>query len=102
MTTDDFLRRLERERVAVLDASELSDLLEATEVIRERDTRIAGPIRILRAGEHVLVQERTSTTGDVVVREVASEEEAVRFVEQRMADYDRMWDGCGCKIDYYE
>jgi hypothetical protein len=100
--TDDLLRRLKRERVTVLGAKELSDLLEAADVIRERETRISGPIRVLRVGEHVLVQERTSATGDVVVRELASEEKAERFVEQRMADYDRMWDGCGCKIDYYE
>ena len=23
------------------------------------------------------------------------------FVEDRLTDYERMWDGCGCKIDYH-
>ena len=24
-----------------------------------------------------------------------------RFVAERMDQYERMWDGCGCRIDYY-
>jgi hypothetical protein len=35
------------------------------------------------------------------VRRFASHEEANQFVQQRLKDYERMWDGCGCKIDYY-
>ena len=26
---------------------------------------------------------------------------AVHFVDDRLAAYERMWDGCGCKIDYF-
>ncbi len=28
-------------------------------------------------------------------------EAARRFVEDRMETYERMWDGCGCRIDYH-
>ena len=28
-------------------------------------------------------------------------ETAERFVEDRLSDYERMWDGCGCKIEYH-
>jgi hypothetical protein len=23
-------------------------------------------------------------------------------VQRRLEQYERMWDGCGCRIDYYE
>jgi hypothetical protein len=27
---------------------------------------------------------------------------AQQFVADRMAQYERMWDGCGCRVRYYE
>jgi hypothetical protein len=28
--------------------------------------------------------------------------EVAEIDRETLADYDRMWDGCGCKIDYFE
>jgi hypothetical protein len=36
-----------------------------------------------------------------VIRRLADEAAAARFVADRLATYERMWDGCGCRIDYY-
>jgi len=30
-----------------------------------------------------------------------NKKEADLFIDERMETYDRMWDGCGCKVDYY-
>jgi len=35
------------------------------------------------------------------VRRLGGEDEARAFIRDRLDTYDRMWDGCGCKIDYY-
>lgn len=80
-----------REAVA-FPREELGSLLEQTETLREIDTSIAGRIRILRAGDRILVQERTPK-GDHFVRELESEDQAAAFVEARLAAYERMWDG---------
>jgi hypothetical protein len=32
---------------------------------------------------------------------LGDEDEVRRFVRERLEAYDRMWDGCGCKVDYY-
>ena len=47
----------------------------------------------------------------VAVEEPSSRERVVRlieehevqaFVEDRLDTYERMWDGCGCKVAYYK
>ncbi len=86
--------------IVALDGEALSELLEAAEVIRADDTCIAGWIRILRIKDHFAVQEQTPD-GELLVRRLISREAAERFIEVRLNDYERMWDGCGCTIDYH-
>jgi hypothetical protein len=89
-------------RFIVIQAPELSELIESAELLREEDTCIAGPIRMLRVGRLLLVQEQAPETKDLIVREFSTTEEAERFLAERLGTYERMWDGCGCKIDYYK
>jgi hypothetical protein len=97
----DLLRKIQGKRPVVLETEELTALLESAEILREDDTSFAGPIRILRVDDRIVVQENTTSSTEVVCRELASLEEAEAFVEERLAAYERMWDGCGCKIDYF-
>jgi hypothetical protein len=92
------------ERIAVhppleLDQEELAALLEAAEVIRDADTCLAGRIRILEIDDVVMVQEQTQQ-GEILVRRVDTVDAANALVDDRLATYERMWDGCGCKVDY--
>ena len=57
---------------------------------REIDPRL--DIRLQERGE--------SFYNSGLERVVADLEAAGRFVDNRLAAYDRMWDGCGCKVDY--
>jgi hypothetical protein len=86
----------------VLTADELSALLAAAKLLREDSTAMAGPLRVLRVGGRILIQEQVPVTKQLVVRELPSMAEADRFVAARLDTYERMWDGCGCKIDYFE
>jgi len=92
--------QIEQPAIIAIDGEALPDLLESTEVIRAVDTCVAGWIRILRIKGHFVVQEQTPEH-EVLVRRLNSWESAERFVEDRLGDYERMWDGCGCKIDYH-
>lgn len=83
----------------VLDAAELEPLLAAAAVLRDEDTIVAGRLRLLRLDGRVLLQEQTPD-GRLVARRVASEEEGATLVADRMDTYERMWDGCGCRVDY--
>ncbi|HSN56759.1 MAG TPA: hypothetical protein VLT32_18960 [Candidatus Sulfomarinibacteraceae bacterium] len=99
MAVDDLLQRLQRDRIVSLTRDELEALLERALTLRDDDTLLAGRIRILAFEDRTLVQEQT-TGGEVLVRQVGSEAAAQRLVDDRLATYERMWDGCGCKVDY--
>lgn len=36
-----------------------------------------------------------------VARFLGGPDAADAFVQKRMEEYERMWDGCGVKVDYY-
>ena len=99
MEVQNLAAQLEKRAIIALDGEELPKLLEEAEVIRADDTCVAGWIRILLLNDQFAVQEQTPG-GVVIVRRLISREAAERFVEDRLCDYERMWDGCGCKIDY--
>ena len=84
-----------------LSPDELAGLLEEAELVREEDTCISGMIRILRLKNTVLVQEETPER-EIVIRIRPTVEAAEEFVAGRLEIYERMWDGCGCKVDYSE
>ncbi len=86
--------------LVAIDRDTLRELIDAADVLREDDTHVAGWIRVLAVGDSVLVQEETPK-GEVLVRRMASRESADSFVDLRMQSYERMWDGCGCKVDYH-
>jgi len=96
----ELVAQFEERAIFALDREALPVLPEATEVIRADDTCVAGWIRILRINDHFAVQEQTPD-GEILLRRLISREAAERFVEDRLNDYERMWDGCGCKIDYH-
>lgn len=100
MEVRELVVEIEQQAIIAFDGEALPELLEAAEVIRADDTCVAGWIRILRIGGHFAVQEQTPD-GEILVRRLISREAAERFVEDRLNDYERMWDGCGCKIDYH-
>ncbi len=100
MEVQELVAQFEDRAIIALDGEALPELLEAVEVIRADDTCIAGWIRILCINDRFAVQEQTPD-GEILVRRLISREAAERFVEDRLNDYERMWDGCGCKIDYH-
>ena len=70
------------------------------EWIESHDTCLAGDLRIIStpAGPAAVEQPKPDRR---VVRLLSDETEVRRFVRERLDTYDRMWDGCGCKVDYY-
>jgi len=99
--TEKLLEKLEQGPRLELSADELTELLEDADVLREEDTCISGMIRILRLGDVTLVQEETPDR-EILLRIRPDRTSADEFVDRRLETYERMWDGCGCKVDYSE
>ncbi len=80
--------RIDRDRLARLLAA--AELLR--EVLREERPGLAGPLRVLRLAGAVLVQEETPA-GEILIRSRPDLDQANAFVERRLRQYDKMWDG---------
>ncbi|MCG6950407.1 MAG: hypothetical protein LJE93_15940 [Acidobacteria bacterium] len=101
MNGHELVAKLQSPAPIPVDRENLVNLLETAEVLRQDNTCVAGWIRILSVDGAILVQEETPD-GNALARRMASIEDANSFVDNRLGTYERMWDGCGCKINYFE
>jgi len=92
-------QRLEQESVVRLSADEWERSQDAVTEIERHATGLAGDLVIVRIDD-VLAAVESPTTAQRVIRRLESAAEAAAFVAGRLAQYERMWEGCGCKIDY--
>jgi hypothetical protein len=91
---------LQRKTFLMITEVELNELLLKSQRIVEKDTLISDKIRLLKHNNQLILQEKT-TKDEYLIRMVKSVEVGEELIKQRMEIYDRMWDGCGCKVDYY-
>jgi hypothetical protein len=100
MTADELERRLRSERIVPMPASQWAELADEFEEMQRHDTLVAGQLLIVR-GEAGLAAVEQPSPDERVIRLLSDEEQAHRFVADRLEQYERMWDGCGCKVNYY-
>jgi len=98
---DAFSLRLESDGVVVLTPEEMETLLGHVEVVRKYVTLGKGDLIVAKwCGTPVVFEQ--PETDRFTARRFADQTELNRFVERRLDQYERMWDGCGCRIDFYE
>ena len=85
----------------IIDEEELKSVLDNSEILRIEDTHLSDFIRVLKYDDNLFVQEKTFKN-EILVRKMDSMKDVDFFVQERLDYYERKWDGCGCKIDYYE
>ena len=100
MDMDQLIAEMQNKTVHIMSPVHLDDILKSCEIVLERDTLISGFIRILKYKEHFITQE-TSDKNELILRLYKTREEADALVADHLETYDQMWDGCGCKVDYY-
>ena len=86
--------------ILIISPDELDQLRQNSKLIMQKDTQMSDFIRILLVNEIYIIQEY-SKKGEIILRRFDSEADAREFVSARLQIYEKMWDGCGCKIDYY-
>lgn len=86
--------------VKEIKKTDFDTLFESSELINESETHMAGPIRIFKLRDRYFLQE-TTDKGKTIVRKVESLSDAEDLIQQRLDKYEKMWDGCGCRVDYY-
>ena len=85
----------------IIDEIDLKTVLENSEIIRFEETHLSDFIRVLKYDDNLFVQEKTFKN-EILIRKMNSIKDVDYFIKERLDYYERKWDGCGCKIDYYE
>ena len=98
---DEIVLNLENKPIAIISEDELENLFNEVEIVKERDTYFRDKIRILQSDKIYLIQEK-SNKDDIIIRKVESLDRGIDFINNRLKVYENMWNGCGCKIDYYK
>lgn len=94
------VERLDEQPILTLDVSEWDEIADQFEVVEHHPTFISGDLLIIRLESGFAAVERPIPNRRVI-RRLGDLDEVHRFVTNRLEEYERMWDGCGCKIDYY-
>jgi len=90
-----------KKKYLMVSEIELNELLSHSKLMIEENTYISDKIRLLKYKTDLLIQEK-STKDEYLVRVMKTEKEAKKLIKERLDIYNRMWDGCGCKVKYYE
>ena len=85
----------------IIEEDDLKSVLDNSEIIRVEDTYLSDFIRVIKYNDNLFVQE-TTFKKEILIRKMDSMNDVDFFVQERLDYYERKWDGCGCKIDYYE
>lgn len=96
---DDVLNLSENSYLVISD-DQFRELMLESKVIAEKETYISDKIRIISLNDFIFIQETTNKQ-ELLVRRMKNLSKAEDLVTQRLDIYDKMWDGCGCKVDYY-
>ncbi|MBP1682678.1 MAG: hypothetical protein H6Q27_241 [Ignavibacteriaceae bacterium] len=101
MNLEKVVSTLKRKKYLIISEAELNELLSKSELLLEENTYLSDKIRLLKYNDDLLIQEK-STKEEFLVRRMNTKKEAEDLIKERLDIYNRMWDGCGCKIDYYK
>lgn len=95
------IQDLDENKKIFLPVAELNKVLSFSEIKYEKNTLISDYIRIVKIEDKVVVQEKTDKN-EIALHLFDNEEEAQKFIDERLGIYEKMWDGCGCKVKYYD
>ena len=89
-----------KKKYLIISELELKELLTLSKIIIEENTYISDKIRLLMYKDELMLQEK-STKDEYLIRIMKTRKEAEEIIKERLEIYDRMWDGCGCRVKYY-
>ena len=86
--------------IITITSDQLYELQRIGELIYEEDTLISDFIRLFKMENFYLFQEHTPKY-EILLRKFDDKNVAERFIEDRLKLYEKMWNGCGCRINYF-
>lgn len=101
MDIQKIINNVRKKKYLPVSKEEVNELLAVSKLIIEENTYISDKIRLLEYESELFLQEKT-TRDEFLIRKVKTQKDGEDLINRRLEIYNRMWDGCGCKVDYYE
>jgi hypothetical protein len=101
MEPTEVFRELKRGHLVELSEADWKRMKPQVGVKESHETGQAGRLLVVEASG-VLAAVEIPSPGKRVLRPLADDSAVRAFVAERLDTYERMWNGCGCRIDYYE
>ena len=101
MNLERIISSTKKKKYLIISEAELNELLSHSKMIIEENTYISDKIRLLKFKDELILQEKT-TKDEFLIRSMKTQKEAEDFIKDRLEIYNRMWDGCGCRVNYYD
>jgi hypothetical protein len=101
MKISDVISSAKKKKFLTISRDELNDILTQSKILIEENTYISDKIRLLEYEDELILQEKT-TKDEYLIRRMSTQKEAEQLIKERLEIYNRMWDGCGCRIEYYK
>jgi len=92
---------ISHKKIVIISEEQLKIILDTFDIIREEETYLCGKIRLLRKNDQYFIQEM-SNEHQIIVRGIPTKQTGDDFINQRLETYENMWNGCGCKVNYYD
>jgi hypothetical protein len=97
----EWMRRLERGETVRLTVAEQQEVLAIAERVDLPEAEFSGAPILVRVHDRLAALEQAGPD-TWALRPLTGYREAKAFLERRRRELDRMWDGCGCRIDYFD
>lgn len=101
MDVRQLLERLHGDEVIAVPKAEFEPLSAGLDYERTVDTGLGGPVHVLHSGRSWALIEFPPRSTEVAVRPLPGAEAVEMLIADRLAVYEKMWDGCGCRPDYW-
>jgi len=101
MILSDLLKLFQSAKYIIISTNQLKDLIANSIIVFEEDTFVSGYVRILKFDDTYLFQEQTPK-GKILIRKFSDRKSAENLAKERLEIYENMWNGCGCKVDYFK
>ena len=102
---DNIFENLKQKNVYRASQQEIDQILNNYTIEKEVDTHMTGPIKILTINDLIDQNKKLAIESDQknqsFIRFIDNEN-IQEFIDERLSVYDKMWDGCGCKVFYDE
>ena len=98
----ELIERLKEKNLYITNKDEINNIRTNLKQIQNVSTGMCGTIEVYDAhkqSNQIVIEEDGK---DNFYIRLIRKEDVERFIQERMAIYDKMWDGCGCKVNYHE